>query len=197
MYTLMEEQIKELSEEILKSNINRISIGTLEFNIIKGHDVSINNQGGELKYSNFFGTNLEFVIRNKNLNLPISIQLYLNDRRHYRIFVFNSKGMLTSINLSNGYENGIITFKTQLKITSSKMTKQERSSKRDLMIKNIERAGIDVEGVSTVYFGQYDVQRKKFIDSNPEKFIKNLITVAVIKGHYMENKGYEIEELDY
>ena len=127
--------------------------------------------------------------------MPISIQLYENISGYYRVFVYNNKGMLTSVNLSTGYTDGVINLEILLKLSTRDMTKEERNEYRDMLVVDIEREGIEIIKKNTVYLGKYDVVKDEFIDTNAKTFLEQLIKVAVIKGHYMKNKGYELSIL--
>lgn len=153
------------------------------------------NQGGELAETNLFGKDLEYKIIGQDFEVPISIQLYENTSEYYRIFVNTNKGMLTSVNLSTGYEDGEINLEIQLKLSSRGMTKEERVSFRDMMVVDIEREEIEIIKKNTVFFGKYGTANDKFIGTTAEKFLEQLIKVAIIKGHYMKNKGYQLSIL--
>ena len=176
-------------------DLTQITINEINYTLNKGHQYSINNQKGELADTNFFGNELNYLIQGNGLEMPLTIHLYRNRRDHYRVFVYNNKGMLTSVNLSTGYSDGRVELKIQLKLSARNMTKEERACLRDLMVLDIENKGIEVEGTNTVCFGEYDVIEDKFIGSTPERFLEELIKVAIIKGHYMQNKGYELKGL--
>lgn len=184
--------VNNFTDKVLSASIKEICINGNKFLLNKGHNYSINNQAGDLSEANFFGKELEFTVAGDNLKIPLSIQLYENISGHYRIFVYNNMGMLTSVNLSKGYSDGEISLEIQLRLSSRNMTQGERESNRDMLVVDIEREGIEIIKKNTVYFGKYDVINNKFIDTTAEKFLEQLIKVAIIKGHYMKNKGYRL-----
>lgn len=187
--------IHDFADKILSVDLKEIYINGNKFLIEKSHKYSINNQQGDLADTNFLGKELEFTLKGANVEVPISIQLYKNISGHYRIFVYNNKGMLTSVNLSTGYFDGEIILEILLKLSSRNMTKEERERYRDTLVADIEREDIKIRGLKKVYFGKYDVSENKFIDTTSKKFLEQLIKVAIIKGHYMMNKGYELKIL--
>lgn len=187
--------VSKFACNMINANIKKFTIKNNRFVVTKGHKYSINNQNSELRYTNFFEREFEFMIEGCNLIMPISIQLYNNNRDHYRIFVFNNKGMLTSVNLTTGYTDGEINLEIQLKLSTRDMTKETRQVYKELMISDIENEGVDIIKKDTVYFGRYDTVEDTFIDTTPNKFLEQLIKVAVIKGHYMKNKGYSLNIL--
>lgn len=184
--------IKEFSETIINNEIKEITIRNEKYKVDRGHNYSINNQGGYLQKGNYLKGELEYLISSNEITIPVSLQIYENDRGHYRLFVYNKKGMLTSINLTNCYEDGCINLKIQMKLSSRKVTKEERVAIRNLMTLEMERSGVKILEENTAYFGKYDVVAKKFVDTNPDEFLKKLLTAAIIKGHYMDNKGYKL-----
>ena len=90
----------------------------------KGIDCSINNQGGHLQETNFLQRTQEYTLVNKKyeITIPIVIQLYFNTNNHYRLFVY-TKGnkMLTSINLTNNFQDNKIQLSIPLKLSTQKI----------------------------------------------------------------------------
>lgn len=187
--------LNNFAEKILEVDLKEVTINKSTFSLQQGHKYSINNQKGDLAETNFFGNRLKYTVNQNNLEIPISIQLYENTSGHYRIFVFNKMGMLTSVNLTKGYSDGKIKLQIQLRLSNRNMTKEERAKLRDMLVFDVENEGIRIAGKNTVYFGEYDVSKEDFIDTNPKKFLEELVKVAIIKGHYMKNKGYELKAL--
>ncbi|MCT4662950.1 MAG: hypothetical protein N4A40_13925 [Tissierellales bacterium] len=184
--------IENLSNCLRKTKLREVTVNNCEFVVKKGIENTINNQNGDLAEKNFLGKDLELQIIGDDLKIPICIQLYENISNYYRIFVYNNKGMLTSVNLSKGYSSGMINFEISLKLSSRHMDKEERKSKRDMMAMDISREGIRFSENNKVYFGKYDTNKNQFIDTTAKQFCEELLKVAIIKGHYMENKGYEL-----
>ena len=187
--------LRNFADKLVCVSLNDIYINKNKFNLQRGHNYSINNQDGVLSEINLFGKELEFIMVRQDMMMPISIQLYENISGYYRVFVYNNKGMLTSVNLSTGYTDGVINLEILLKLSTRDMTKEERNEYRDMLVVDIEREGIEIIKKNTVYLGKYDVVKDEFIDTNAKTFLEQLIKVAVIKGHYMKNKGYELSIL--
>ncbi len=184
--------VQNFTDKVLLVDLKEIFINGNQFILNKGHNYSINNQADDLSETNFFGKELEFTVVGNDFQMPLSIQLYENISGYYRIFVYNNKGMLSSVNLSTGYSDGEISLEIQLKLSSRNMTKEERERNRDMLVMDLEREGIEIVKKNTVYFGKYAITNDEFIDTTAEKFLEQLIKVAIIKGHYMKNKGYEL-----
>lgn len=81
--------------------------------------------------------------------MPVSIHLYENTSNHYRIFVYNNKGMITSVNLTTGYSEYKIKLKIQLRLSNQDMTKEDRASQRDMIVLDVENEGIKIIGENT------------------------------------------------
>ncbi len=190
-----EQKVMKFASELSVVTLDNITIRGSEILLNKGHQHSINNQSGILSEINYFGKDLEFMVEGDGFRMPITIQLYENEADYYRMFVYNHKGMLTSVNLSTGYSDGEINLKIQVKLSNRNITKEEREQYREMMLSDIESEGIDILPKNTVYFGKYDTINERFIDTTPEKFLEQLIKVALIKGYYMKNKDYELSML--
>jgi len=190
-----EQKVINFASELSAVDLDFITIRSSEILLTKGHRYSINNQSGILSEDNYFGKDLEFMVEGEGLRIPISIQLYLNTADYYRIFVYNHKGMITSLNLSTGYTDGEISLQIQLKLSNRNITREEREQYREMMLSDIESEGIVIMPKNTVYFGKYDTINEKFINTTPERFLEQLLQVALIKGHYMKNKDYQLPML--
>ena len=172
------------------------NIGNFEFNILdnkctltKGIKNSINNQQDYLRDENFFGRNLEYTLKINDEEYPIAFQFYENDRGHYRIFVFTEKGkMLTSVNLTTGLRDEIITFDIQIKITSPQsITKEERKLIRDECVKKLREYGLNVDKKNHVYLGEYDITSNKFVNITPKDLLINLLVIGIYKNSEIFN----------
>ena len=184
MYEVDEKICNEISEQLRK-------VGNFEFNLLgnrfvckKGVKCSINNQDGCLMKENFFGRDLEYILQLNSTKYPIAFQLYENIRKHYRIFVFTKDAkMLTSVNLTNGYQNNKIIFDIQIKITSPhNISKEERKFIRDECVKDLREYGLNIDKKNHAYLGEYDICTREFFNTTPEYFIKNLLVIGICKN---------------
>ena len=176
---------EEISEKLC-------SIGDFKFNLFgnecicaKGIEVSINNQDAYLRDENFFGRNLEYTLQINSEKYPIAFQLYKNIKDFYRIFLFTQNNkMLTSVNLTKGFNESRIIFDIQIKITSPQSaTQEERKFLRDECVKKLIEYGLKVDKKNHVYLGEYDISEKIFYATNPEKLIKNLLVIGICKNN--------------
>lgn len=73
------------------------------------------------------------------------MQLYENVSGHYRLFCHTKNNkMLSSFNLNKGYNDGVIDIKIQIKVSTQKLTKEEREQKRDYIIGKLEEEGLNI-----------------------------------------------------
>ncbi|MBN9646947.1 hypothetical protein J0L31_08085 [Terrisporobacter glycolicus] len=164
---------------------DKISIGNNEFRIINKCDRSINNQEGNLRDDNYLGREFEYTLKNEKLEIPITIQLYENVSGHYRLFCYTKNNkMLSSFNLSTGYNEGVIDIKLQIKVSTQKLTKEEREQKRDYILQRLEEEGLSILPKNIVYLGTYDPKDEVFIDTTPEKLMIDFLKICILKGDF-------------
>lgn len=149
----------------------------------KSNVFSINNQDGTLQEENFLGRHMEFEFELDDKTYYIALQLYFNESGFYRLFVFDQNGkMWTSVNLSTGYENGIVNFDIQIKVSSPQtLSKEERAEIRDNIVGYLREQGLQADKKNHISFGAYNVEEKCFINTTPKKFISDLLTIALCK----------------
>lgn len=183
MYCLDNSVIEKFAEKIV--NIDNLYINVLDQELYFIHDekYKINNQGGELQESNFLGRNLEFSFKYNEEEYNVAVQLYLNDAGYYRVFVMGKDDkMWTSVNLSTGLVDENIEFDIQIRVTSPQSdSKEQRAARRDTIINELRKCGLKADKRNHVYFGAYNIEKDEFINTTPEKFIKDLLTIAVCK----------------
>ena len=133
------------------------------------------------------------------VRVQVSIQLYLNERNQWRLFAFNDRGMLFSVNLTLERKEGdVVTLAQVLMIKSGKMDSEQRSRIRGELVhclRSLRRSEIDHR--NRIYFGTFDGREGVFLDTTAHDFMRDFTTSAVIKGHFMQNKGYKLPGLHY
>lgn len=177
--------IENFAKQLNPKFSDEISIGKTKFKVINNCDISINNQHGDLRDGNYLGRNFEYTLQSDKLEIPIAIQLYLNVNEHYRVYCFTKNGkMLSSFNLSTGYNGGIVDINIQIKITEQKLTKEERQKKRDDIIELLYNEGLTILPKNIVHLGSYDTVNDIFINTTPEKLMIDFLKVCLTKGYY-------------
>lgn len=125
--------------------------------------------------------------------LRVWIDFYKNTRQHWRLFAFCREGMLFSLNLTCAHRDGTsVELSQQLKFADRRRSpRRKRKAMADVCAK-LEELGFEVSDERDIRFPCFDASTGRFGKISVEKFIERFITVAVIKGHYMENKRYEL-----
>ncbi|AGW90314.1 HNH endonuclease [Cupriavidus sp. DF5525] len=129
--------------------------------------------------------------------LPLSIQLYLNPLNHYRLFAFSTTGMLFSLNFTTTVDaGGIVSLSQRIKFSEGRTSDPNaalniRQAKARLFADVLLRCGIPVTDNLEVEFGTFCSRRRVFLDTTPEQFLGSFISVALLKGHFQGNKGYQ------
>ena len=130
---IQEEYISSFVSNLNPNFAEKFSIGKNEFTIINKCENSINNQDGMLRDNNYLGRRFEYTLESNDLQIPIAIQLYENISGHYRLFCYTKNNkMLSTFNLSKGYNDGVIDMKIQIKVFEQKLTKEERAEKETI-----------------------------------------------------------------
>lgn len=135
--------------------------------------------------------------------LELSIQLYENDKDFWRLFAYSvvdgnkSSGMLFSVNLTTGRDdNGTILLQQKLKLATRGLTTDERSASVEALAIRLREAGLAVSEGRDVVFSPFEARTGSFTRSTAAVFIRDFVITAVLKGHYMANKGYSLPGLD-
>lgn len=138
-------------------------------------------------------------------DIELSLQLYKNTHYHFRINCFsrcnNHTGQLFSMNLTTKKDaKGAIFFTQQIKFSErlegdKEAAKAFRRMKQQVFAGMLYKLGYDIADTHDILLGVYDTKTKKFLNTTPEKFLSDLLTISILKGHFMGNKGYQLEIL--
>jgi len=144
---------------------------------------------------NLLGRELEYRIIISGNCFELSLQLYLNINDHYRLFVYSRRGMLTSVNLTTaeGVKDGLEIAQT-MKITTQSMTHTGRAIAKQRLMRTLAKTGVEIDSQGRVTFGTFNAKRG-FVDTSTKAFLRRIISVALIKGHFMGNKGLNLKHL--
>lgn len=129
--------------------------------------------------------------------LWLSIQLFLNPRGHFRIFAFTAAGMLFSVNFTTTEDaDGVIALSQRIKFAEGRShdadaARAMRQAKATMLCDVLTRSGITVTDNMEVELGIFDAKTRAFVDTTPEQFLQNFIAVALLKGHFQGNKGFQ------
>ncbi|MGG2065896.1 HNH endonuclease [Bacillus sp. S14(2024)] len=135
--------------------------------------------------------------------LELSLQLYENTSSHYRLFCYskcnNISGMLFSINLTTEKDAKGSIFLTQKIKFSDRLSgneeykKQFRRMKQRVFVNMLRKLNFEVTDTNDLLLGIFDTKRCCFLNTTSAKFLEDFILVSMLKGHFMGNKGYELE----
>ena len=189
---------KRFRDILLGESMERLD---LEFgkNRISGHRGILTTS--RIQYNrepfNLLGRDLEYTFRlSPERDLEVSLQLYLNVSDHWRLFAYCNKGMLLSVNLTLLRDHGQkFTVVQTLRLSVRNMTSKERASRTIDLCRILHNIGMDVDGNNRLILGQFDALTGEFVDTSPREFLRLFLTAALIKGHYMGNKGYALAGL--
>ncbi|MGA7744511.1 MAG: HNH endonuclease [Polyangia bacterium] len=128
--------------------------------------------------------------------LEISLQLYLNVNDHWRLFAYCARGMLFSVNLTLLRHKGAIFTLTQtLRLATRKIGAAARATRADELCGMLRRLGMEVDENHRLVLGTFDGKSGVLVDTTPQSFLRSFLTVALVKGHFMGNKGYSLQSL--
>lgn len=147
--------------------------------------------------------NQEYTFYVSSGKIELSLQLYLNDSNHFRLFCFTKcnkdRGMAFSVNLTTKKENLDTIFLTQ-KIKFSErinnnieISKEERKEKQDKMCEMLKILNFNVSDNNDVALGVFNPQTGSLINATMDEFLSNFILISLIKGHFQGNKGYDLD----
>ena len=186
---LLDVRISKLSIDCCSPEI-RGERGILTTFKIQYNDESINLLGREHEY--------RFLLPDGTC-VPVSIQLYLNVQNHWRLFAYNRSGMLLSANLTLERESkDVVTLKQALIIKTRKgMDREKRKRVRGELVHCLRHLGYEIDSKNQITFGTFDGRKGYFLDTTAGAFMRSFSVAAVVKGHFMQNKGYKLPGLHY
>ena len=138
-------------------------------------------------------------------DLQLSLQLYENDRKHYRLFCFTrinkKQGMTFSVNLTTEKESdNAINLTQKIKFAeqyegNNKLAQAHRRQKQIVFCELLKKLGFDITDNSDIILGIYDPQKKQLVNTTFDNFLNDFIVISLLKGHFQGNKGYQLEIL--
>lgn len=161
---------------------------------------------------NFTGKDLldfnhQYLVNIRNKDFIFHVQLYENTtsagNKQFRLasYVENGpgNGMIFTINLSrNKSEANQLSLTSKLTFTQQPkghkdLAKAHRRLKQYLFAEVLSNLSIDVTDENDVIFGIYDLKSGNLLNTTFDRLLNDFLVVSILKGHFMANKGYEIE----
>ncbi|MCZ7681529.1 MAG: HNH endonuclease [Sandaracinaceae bacterium] len=125
--------------------------------------------------------------------IEVSVQLYLNVADHWRLFAYCKRGMLLSVNLTTMREaRDIVFLRQRVRLATRAMSAAEREDAAEQLCAQLRAAGFEVSDDRALMLGTFDGRRGTFLDTTPRSFVRDFLAAAVLKGHFMSNKGYHL-----
>lgn len=177
-----------------------LSIGKFLLPLQKGvsNAIQYNRAGVDL-----MGDRHEYTIPILDGNLQMSLQLYLNVNKHYRLFCYTlingCLGMTFSLNLTTEKESEDTIYLTQkIKFVeqyqgSLKLAQAHRRQKQIVFCELLQRLGYDITDNNELILGIFDPSKGRLVNTSKEVFLNDFIVVSLLKGHFQGNKGYQLE----
>jgi hypothetical protein len=147
----------------------------------------------------------EYTFHIQQGDLEVSLQLYENNRDHYRLFCYtrfnNTQGMTFSVNLTTEKESDDIIYLTQkIKFAEQykgdkELAQAHRRQKQIVFCDLLKKMGYDISENSDVLLGIFDPIKKELVNTTVEGFLNDFLVISLIKGHFQGNKGYQLEIL--
>lgn len=147
----------------------------------------------------------EYTFRILDGDLQVSLQLYENVNNHFRLFCYTringKQGMTFSVNLTTEKESANIIYLTQkIKFSeqykgNAKLAQAHRRQKQIVLCDLLRKMGLEITDNNDLILGIFDPIENRLVNTSVEKFLNDFIVVAILKGHFQGNKGYQLEIL--
>jgi len=197
---------KIFSEILLKTELSEsLKIGNfkLDFkNGVIGKTILTKNYG---LHDNLLEKKHDYTFPIMDGNLETSLELCESRNHQYRLFCNSScngiKGMLFMLNLDTQKDaKGIIFLTQKIKFVdrlniNKKLASEYRRNKQLIFTNYLRKLGFEITDNNDIIFGIFDTKTKKLLNTTVDKFVNDFIAISIIKGHFMTNKGYELEIL--
>lgn len=143
----------------------------------------------------------DYIVEIGGTAVELSAQLYLNTREHYRLFAYSraasATGMLFSLNLTTSKEvDGAVGLSQRIRFSEGRTEVRAagssvRDAKTRLFADILTRSQITVTDNFEIQLGTYSTSAHAFLDTTPAKFVSQFLSIALLKGHFQGNKGYQ------
>jgi hypothetical protein len=190
--------VRRFREVLLNSAVNRVDLdwGRIHVSGTRGILTTSHLQYNTESFQ-LLGRNLEYTFRlSPARSLELSLQLYLNVSDHWRLFAYCRRGMLLSVNLTllqKGSQR--FTVCQTLRLSTRGISTGERAQRTAGLCAVLRNMGYELDSNNRLILGTFDASAGRFTDVNPEQFLRSFLVCALVKGHFMGNKGYTLKAL--
>lgn len=145
---------------------------------------------------NLLGRHHEYRFTIGGVPLELSMQLYLNVTHHWRLFCYCAAGMLLSVNLTLLHKAGdSFAVSQRLRISERGTSTHSRARRTAQLCATLTELRLEVDSDKRVILGTFDTKSGRFLDTTPQAFLHDFAVAALVKGHFMGNKGYRLPGL--
>ena len=135
--------------------------------------------------------------------LFLTVELCENGK-HWRLFAFTDRRgqeavgeMVFSLNLTLADDDeDELTLRQRLRMSTRGVSSEDRLAAAHKLASRLLDLGLDVTPERDITFPTFKARAGKFVGSSASAFIRQFVITAVVKGHYMANKGYMLPGLD-
>lgn len=135
--------------------------------------------------------------------LFLTVELCENGK-HWRLFAFTDRRgqeavgeMVFSLNLTLADDDeDELTLRQRLRMSTRGVSSEDRLAAANKLASRLLDLGLDVTPERDITFPTFKGRAGKFVGSSASAFIREFVITAVVKGHYMANKGYTLPGLD-
>lgn len=204
-----------LSKKELSNFATQLKSASLEGNFIRLGSIFIEATRTDTGLlANFTGQDMldfshQYTVKLNNTDLIFHVQLYENitstGNKQFRLASYiergSRNGMIFTINLSkNKSESNQLSLTSKLIFSQQPkghkdLAKEHRRLKQFLLVETLSKLGLDVTDNNDIIFGIYDLASNKLLNTTFDKMLNDFLSVSILKGHFMGNKGYSIELL--
>jgi hypothetical protein len=156
--------------------------------------------------NDLLGSVHQYVFTVESKTLALSLKIIAGSDGKYRLFAYtkveDNEGMVMTMDLSTQRaENNIISLMQIIKFTErfnghDDVTNTDRKQKQAAMTKILTKLGFHVTIHGDLLFGQFDTDTGEFLGTKPDRFLIDIVLVALLKGHLQGNKGFQLEVFD-
>lgn len=181
---------------------NKITIGNFVLQGRKGVKDIINNNQDDF---NLLKDKQEYTFPLLSGDLQISLQLYENINGHFKFYCCTKfgqvSGVVFSVNLTTSKEGDDVIYLTQkIKFSeryegNNNLAQAHRRQKQIVFCDLLKKLQYDLTDNNDIILGIYDPIKRKLVNTTAKKLLNDFIVIALLKGHFQGNKGYQLEIL--
>jgi len=194
-------EVKAFAEALNTVAPRRLKVGLGEL-VLSGRAAELTSLNYNKRDFELLQGALDYLVDVGSLEVELSVQLYKNARGHYRLFAFTrcgtANGMTFSLNLTTSKDaKGIVFLSQKIRFAEGrdkeiKTAQSIRATKARILADILFRCGVTVTDNLEVELGTFSSRTCEFLDTTATEFLDMFLAIALVKGHFQGNKGYQI-----